>query len=222
MKLGIVPERIQAGHPEQNGRHERMHRTLKQETARPAAANRRAQQRAFDCFREEYNERRPHEALGMQTPALLYEASPRAYPARVPEPEYPATMLVRSVHHQRQIRWKKHDVVLSQVLWGERVGLLPVDERWYTIYFGPFAIARFDSQKLRVSPLAQVEGFYIADAGERGSVLFLHPIPSPTRRKNCQGCARSKMSGMPPAIQNFKSSHRLKPPQRTKIENTLD
>jgi transposase InsO family protein len=67
MKLGIVPERIEAGHPEQNGRHERMHRTLKQETAQPAAANRRAQQRAFDGFREEYNEQRPHEALGMQT-----------------------------------------------------------------------------------------------------------------------------------------------------------
>jgi len=97
MKLGIVPERIQAGHPEQNGRHERMHRTLKQETAQPAAANRRAQQRAFDGFREEYNEQRPHEALGMQTPALLYEPSPRAYPARVPEPEYPASMLVRAV-----------------------------------------------------------------------------------------------------------------------------
>src|SRR3981081_2922536 len=64
MKLGIVPERIQAGHPEQNGRHERMHRTLKQETGQPAAANRRAQQRAFDRFRAEYNEQRPHQALG--------------------------------------------------------------------------------------------------------------------------------------------------------------
>ena len=64
MKLGIVPERIAAGHPEQNGRHERMHRTLKQETAEPPAANRRAQQRAFDRFRQEYNEQRPHEALG--------------------------------------------------------------------------------------------------------------------------------------------------------------
>src|SRR6266849_5076414 len=164
IKLGIVPERIAAGHPEQNGRHERMHRTLKQEVAQPAAANRRAQQRAFDGFREEYNEQRPHEALGMQTPALLYEPSPRAYPARVPEPKYPASMLVRSVHHQGQIRWKKHDVALSQVLWGERVGLLPVDERWFTIYFAQFAIARFDSQKLRVLPLPKEETFDIADA----------------------------------------------------------
>src|SRR6266849_4538772 len=175
MKLGIVPERIEAGHPEQNGRHERMHRTLKQETAQPAAANRRAQQRAFDGFREEYNEQRPHEALGMQTPAVLYGPSARAYPARVPEPEYPATMLVRSVHHQGQIRWKKHDVVLSQVLWGERVGLLPVDERWFTIYFAQFPIAQFDSRKLRVLPSPKEETFDIADAGERDA----SPSPAP-------------------------------------------
>src|SRR5712675_580837 len=160
MKLGIVPERIEAGHPEQNGRHERMHRTLKQETAMPPAANRRAQQRAFDRFRREYNEQRPHEALDMQTPAAVYVPSPRAYPARVPEPEYPTTMLVRSVHHQGQIRWKKHDVVVSQVLWGEQVGLLPLDERWFTIYFAQFPIARFDSRKLRVLPLPKEEDFY--------------------------------------------------------------
>src|SRR5260370_11903072 len=77
----------------------------------------------------------------MQTPAAAYAPSPRPYPARVPEPEYPSAMLVRSVHHQGQIRWKKHDVVVSQVLWGERVGLLPVDERWFTIYFAQSAIA---------------------------------------------------------------------------------
>ena len=97
MKLGIVPERIAAGHPEQNGRHERMHRTLKAETASPAAANRRAQQRAFDRFRREYNQERPHEALGMQTPAAVYVPSAREYPARVPEPEYGSALWVRRV-----------------------------------------------------------------------------------------------------------------------------
>src|SRR5713226_6487547 len=96
IKLGIVPERIEAGHPEQNGRHERMHRTLKQETADPPAANRRKQQRALDRFRQEYNEVRPHEALGMRTPAEVYEPSARKFPEQVPEPEYPANMLVRS------------------------------------------------------------------------------------------------------------------------------
>ena len=175
MKLGIVPERIAAGHPEQNGRHERMHRTLKQETAQPAAANRRAQQRAFDRFRQEYNEQRPHEALQMQTPAAVYTPSGREFPARVPEPEYPDTMLVRSVRHQGQMRWKKHEIFLSEVLWGERVGLLPVDERWFTVYFMQFPIARFDSQTLRVLPLPQQDGFDIADAREGDA----SPSPAP-------------------------------------------
>src|SRR5271157_3874388 len=95
IKLGIVPERIEAGHPEQNGRHERMHRTLKQEVAMPPAPDRRAQQRALENFRKEYNQVRPHEALQMQTPARVYEPSQRAYPAQVREPEYPSTMLMR-------------------------------------------------------------------------------------------------------------------------------
>ena len=82
MKLGIIPERIAPGHPEQNGRHERMHRTLKAETAHPPAAHRRAQQEAFDRFRPIYNEQRPHEALAMKTPASCYTLSPRCYPTR--------------------------------------------------------------------------------------------------------------------------------------------
>jgi transposase InsO family protein len=190
MKLGIVPERIAAGHPEQNGRHERLHRTLKQETAEPAAANRRAQQRAFDRFRQEYNHQRPHEALAMQTPAAVYAPSPRSYPARVPEPEYPTTMLVRSVHHQGQIRWKKHEVILSKVLWGERVGLLPVNERWFTVYFAQFPIARFDSRKLRVLSLPQEEDEYVADAGEGDD----SPSPAPHPLTEVEG----KLSGMCP------------------------
>jgi putative transposase len=190
MKLGIVPERIQAGHPEQNGRHERMHRTLKQETAQPAAANRRAQQRAFDRFRQEYNQQRPHQALGMQTPAAVYEPSPRAYPARVPEPEYPTTMLVRSVRHQGQIRWQKQEVFLSEVLWGERIGLLPLDERWFTVYFAQFPIARFDSYKLRIVHLPKEENVYIAEAGEEDD----SPSPAPHPLIN----EKVKLSGMCP------------------------
>ena len=192
MKLGIVPERIAAGHPEQNGRHERMHRTLKQETAQPAAANRRAQQRAFDRFRQEYNEQRPHEALQMQTPAAVYTPSGREFPARVPEPEYPDTMLVRSVRHQGQMRWKKHEIFLSEVLWGERVGLLPVDERWFTVYFMQFPIARFDSQTLRVLPLPQQDGFDIADAREGDA------SPSPAPHPLFTEAEKGKLSDMSP------------------------
>ena len=136
MKLGIVPERIEAGHPEQNGRHERMHRTLKQETAAPPAANRRAQQRAMDKFREEYNQVRPHEALGMQTPAAVYEASPRRFPALVPEPEHRKPVDVQSAA-KRSFSLEKTTRFFSVKFSGERVGLLPVDERWYTVYFCP-------------------------------------------------------------------------------------
>jgi transposase InsO family protein len=161
IKLGIVPERIEAGHPEQNGRHERMHRTMKQEVADPPAANRRKQQRASDRFRQEYNEVRPHEALGMRTPAEVYEPSVRKFPEQVPEPEYPGYMLMRSVRRKGHFRWKKDDVFLSEVLWGERIGLLQEDDRWFTVYFAQHPIALFDSQQLRVAPLltnAKLEG----------------------------------------------------------------
>jgi transposase InsO family protein len=153
IKLGIVPERIEAGHPEQNGRHERMHRTLKQEVAQPPAANRRKQQYALDRFRQEYNEVRPHEALEMRTPAEVYAPSARKFPEPVPEPAYPGNMLVRSVRRKGHFRWKQDEVFLSEVLWGERVGLLPENDRWFTVYFAQHPIALFDSQQLRVAPL---------------------------------------------------------------------
>jgi transposase InsO family protein len=108
IKLGIRPERIAPGHPEQNGRHERMHRTLKQETASPPAPNRRAQQRALDQFRHDYNQVRPHEALGMKTPASCYQASPYGYPERVPEPDYDRVMEVRKVRERGDISWRGH------------------------------------------------------------------------------------------------------------------
>src|ERR1017187_6032644 len=188
IKLGIRPERIEAGHPEQNGRHERMHRTMKQETAQPPAANRRAQQRKMDTFREEYNQVRPHEALEMQTPAAVYQPSERTFPERLPEPEYPQSMIVRSVRHHGNFRWKRHDVFLSQVFWGERIGLLPEDDRWFTIYFAEIPVARFDSQKLRVMPLQKSEGFNRANAGEGD------PSPAPYPRTP----EDQKVSGMCP------------------------
>ena len=157
MKLGIVPERIKPGHPEQNGRHERMHRTLKEETASPSAANRRAQQRAFDRFRREYNEERPHGALKMQTPGAVYVPSPRAYPERVPEPEYDSGLEVRRVQKHGEFNWKHQHVFLSETLAGERVGLEPVDERYWCVYFADFPIAWFDSQELATGPLPAEE-----------------------------------------------------------------
>ena len=205
IKLGIVPERIAAGHPEQHGRHERMHRTLKQETAQPPAANRRKQQRALDRFRQEYNQVRPHEALQMGTPAAVYEPSERKFPACVPEPDYPENMLVRSVRRRGHFRWQKHEVFLSEVLWGERVGLLPVDDRWFTIYFAQFPIARFDSQQLRVTPLSMTRGLSKVREVEGDASPSTSPRPSSKETRKCQGCARSKLSGILPAAQDHRS-----------------
>jgi transposase InsO family protein len=155
IKLGIVPQRIEAGHPEQNGRHERMHRTLKEATASPPQANRRAQQRSFDAFRREYNEVRPHQALGMRTPEAVYQSSPRQYPARVPEPEYGSAMQVRRVQKHGQFHWNYQDVFLSKALYGERIGLLPIDDRYYRVYFATLPIARLDIHKLQVERLCK-------------------------------------------------------------------
>jgi transposase InsO family protein len=191
MKLGIRPERIEAGHPEQNGRHERMHRTLKQETALPPAANRRAQQRAFDRFRQEYNQLRPHEALGMQTPAQVYSDSPRQFPERLPEVEYASAMQVRKVQGRGEIAWRGHKhVFLTEVLIGERVGLLQLNDRYWQVYFVDLPIACFDSYKLCMLPLARQPIFFVDGAGEEG------PPPSPAPHPPTQ--PDQKVSGMCP------------------------
>src|SRR5216683_3827370 len=190
MKLGIVVERIEAGHPEQNGRHERMHRTLKQETAMPAEKNRRAQQHAFDRFREEFNQVRPHEALDMETPAAVYAASWRTFPAKLPEVEYPDTMRVFTVQSKGHFRWKKNqEVFVSEVLWGEKIGLLPVDEHVYTVYFAQVPLARFDSRRACLTPLPKKESFYKAGAGE--GEASPSPAPHPLN-------PNEKVSGMCP------------------------
>jgi len=157
MKLGIRPERIKPGHPEQNGRHERMHRTLKAETAKPPAANRAAQQRAFDRFRQHYNEERPHEALGQKTPASCYQNSTRSYPDRVPEPEYAAHMKIKRVYPDGSFFWKGTQIFISKCLGGEILGLEATDDRYWNIHFATFPLARFDSHQLKLSPSQDAE-----------------------------------------------------------------
>ncbi len=106
VRPGIMPELIEPGKPQQNGRHERMHRTLKAEATRPPAATCRTQQRTFNRFREEFNNQRPHEALGQETPATLYRPSPRPYPTKLPTLAYPAHFETRYVSYNGAIRWK--------------------------------------------------------------------------------------------------------------------
>lgn len=132
MRLGIRPERIRPAHPQDNGQHERMHRTLKQATTRPARANLLQQQEAFDAFVAEFNTERPHEALDMRRPAELYSSSPRPYPERLPEPTYPMHDDVLSVSAKGAIRLQRHrQLYLSQALAGQLVGIREaIDGRW--------------------------------------------------------------------------------------------
>ena len=140
LKLGIRPERIARGHPEQNGRHERLHRTLKQETATPPARSRCAQQRVFDRFRAVYNHERPHEALDQQPPGRRYVTSPRPFPARVASPAYPATVTVRQVRGDGSIKWQGGWRFVSQALQGEPVGLEEVADGCWRVSFGPLPL----------------------------------------------------------------------------------
>lgn len=150
IRLGIYPELIEPAHPEQNGRHERMHRTLKRATARPPAPTARSQQQRFDLFRSEYNLVRPHEALGDATPASLYTCSPRPYPNTPPEVEYPSHFEVRLVSTNGGIRWEHRWVNVSHVLGGEYVGLEEVDDGEWDLYFGRMRLGRFHERLLRV------------------------------------------------------------------------
>lgn len=150
IKLGIVPEHIAPGKPQQNGRHERMHRTLKQETASPPAANRRRQQERFDRFRREYNEERPHEALAQKTPASCYQPSTRAYPGRLREVEYPAHWEVRRVAPGGQIRWRANYVFVAHALAGEPVGLEQIDDDRWRVWFSFYEIGMLDTSTLKI------------------------------------------------------------------------
>lgn len=150
IKLGIVRERIEPGHPEQNGRHERMHRTLKAETARPPAANATSQQELFDRFRHEYNEQRPHEALGQRPPSELYQSSSRPYPGRLPQPEYPGHYEVRSVSRGGEIKWRGKFLFLSEALGGERVGLEEYEDGLWAVSFGALPLGRFDERECKI------------------------------------------------------------------------
>lgn len=143
IKLGIRPERISPGKPQQNGRHERMHLTLQQDVTGAPAANLRAQQRAFDNFRRIYNELRPHAALKQRTPAECYTCSGRPYPARLPTVEYPSGFSVRSVDHSGQFRWRNLNVYATRALAGEPIGLEPIAEDRWRIHFSFYAVGEY-------------------------------------------------------------------------------
>ena len=149
IRLGITIERIVPGHPEQNGAHERMHRTLKAETARPPDQTFERQQKRFDRFRHVYNNERPHEALGQKRPASIYRASYRRYPESLPAIEYPGHLEKRKVGHNGMMRWKNDRIFTSKTLTGEWVGLEETDDGIWSLYYGPVLIARLDEREMK-------------------------------------------------------------------------
>lgn len=155
VKLGIVPQRIDPGKPQQNGRHERMHGTLNAETATPPAASLGAQQRRFERFRAEFNHERPHEALGQTPPAQHYQRSPRSYPARLEDPAYPPDYELRRVRPNGEIKWQGEKVYISEALVSEVVGLRDTEEADAQVYFGPILLGVIDGITLKLNRGAQ-------------------------------------------------------------------
>jgi transposase InsO family protein len=149
IELGITPIRIELGRPDQNGSHERMHRTLKDWIVRVPRANLRAQQREFNVFRQEFNHVRPHQSLGQKPPATAFK-SYRPFSSRPRQLEYDTTMEVRSVRSNGQIKWNGGLIFVSEVLEGANVGLLQIDESAWSIHFGAVRVGYLDGLAHRV------------------------------------------------------------------------
>lgn len=170
IQLGIRPERIKPGTPSQNGRHERMHRTLKHEVA--AQPDHQCQQQHFDLFQKYYNEERPHESLGRKTPASFYYPSARLYPGKVPPVEYDSKSVVRQVRHNGEIKWHSELIYVSQVLAHEPLGLTQIEEQKWEVRYSFHLLGVLDERLKTVVPVKS----------------WHH-----TKPKKCKPCARSKL-----------------------------
>lgn len=153
LRLGIRPERITPRHPEQNGSHEQFHAVLKRQTTRPPAASRPSQQRRFATFVTEYNQERPHDALGGDPPASRYHPSARSYPERLPPLDYAAAWIVRRVASNGSISWQGRPLFLTEVLAGQDVALEPIDDGVSLLRFATLPLARLDERHRRLLPL---------------------------------------------------------------------
>jgi len=145
VKLGIVPQRSRPASPQDNGRHERMHSTLKQATLQPPERTARRQQDAFDRFLHEYNHDRPHEALDDATPASCYTASCRQMPRRVPELDYGEDVMVRRISQQGSLKVNGERTFVSEIFAHEWMGLRALDERYSQVLYGPVTVGFFDT-----------------------------------------------------------------------------
>jgi len=153
IKLGILPERIESGHPEQNPRHERMHRTLKEAAVSPPKLNIYEQQQTFQNFKHEFNYERPHEALGQKPPSSFYYPSTKPYPVRIPQPDYDDDVIVKKIRHGGEMYWKRRFIYVSQALAGESVALKQIDDYLWDMHFSFFPLGVFDELNGKISPL---------------------------------------------------------------------
>jgi putative transposase len=153
LRLGVKPVFIQPGHPEQNGRHERFHATLKRETASPPKGSIAAQQRAFNDFQVVYNEERPHEALGMDVPAAHYDFSTREMPAKLADPEYQPGIEVRRVRRDGSMKWRSRMVFVGEALGGELVGVEPVEDGVQRVSFAGHVLGVLHERSGTIAPL---------------------------------------------------------------------
>lgn len=152
LRLGIALHRTRPGTPTDNSRHERMHRTLKDETLSPLQASLKAQQQVFDGFRQRYNEERPHEALGMAPPQSRYQPSSRSFPRKLPPIEYPSHFETRIVQDHGDIHWRGQRFFVSQALAKQWLGLEATAKGW-RIYFCQQLIAQIDEETMTLSYL---------------------------------------------------------------------
>jgi putative transposase len=152
LRLGIQIERIKPGHPQQNGRHERMHLTLKREATKPAASNVLQQQARFDVFVNRYNRDRPHQALDMKVPADFYVRSPRLYRG-LEDLTYPFHDRTATVTHCGRICFNRRKINLSQVFAGQNVGVTQVGERIWLVTFMEYDLGYFDDETCRLEPI---------------------------------------------------------------------
>ena len=157
LRLGIDIERIKPGNPQQNGRHERMHLTLKLETTRPAAENFLKQQAKFDDFIDCYNNERPHQALNMRCPAELYASSTRPYRG-LPDLHYPFHDKTVTVTACGRICFNRQKINLSQVFAGQNVGIKQVSDRIWLVTFMDYDLGYFDDETCRLEPIANPFG----------------------------------------------------------------
>jgi hypothetical protein len=146
MRLGIVHQRSRLGCPQDNGAHERMHRTLKRQAIKHVRTTCAAQQRNFDAFRTEYNEERPHERLGQETPASHYTSSVRAYSDRLPPLEYPRHFIVKKITTGGTFRFQHKLLYLANAMVDQHIGLEETDDGIWAIHFNTVLLATFDER----------------------------------------------------------------------------